>query len=314
MAPTTQTYHFVIDDEDAEQRLDVFLADQDDPPLSRSQVKKRLKRGEITVNGEAVKSGYWLREGDQVRWDHTADRQLSTAAQDLPLTVLHEDPSVVIVDKAAGMVVHPSPGHPDGTLVNALRHRFDHLSTVGGPLRPGIVHRLDRDTTGALAVALTDDAHRHLAAQFRDHTAERVYHCLAFGPGLDDQGTFRTRHGRNPTHRQRFTGAEGPREAVTHYEVLERFDSGACLIACRLETGRTHQIRMHFSEANAPLLGDHLYGGRATSSVSVIGRQALHALVLGVDHPDGHRIRVEAPYPEDFQATLDDLRAGKDWR
>lgn len=308
-------FRFNVDDDDAGERLDVYLADQEDPPLSRSQVRKFLDRGEIKVNDELVKAGYRLRGGDEILWEHTPAPRPSTAPESIDLQILYEDDDLAIIDKPAGLVVHPAPGHPDGTLVNALTYHFDHLSDLSGTLRPGIVHRLDRDTSGALAITKTDRAHRHLAEQFRRHTIERVYHALAFGPGLDDEATFETGHGRHPRHRVRYTGQiDSRRRAVTHIRVLERFASGACLVECRLETGRTHQIRMHLSEANAPILADHLYGGRAAAGASIIDRQALHALILGLEHPDGHQIRCRSEYPRDFQAALDALRSGADWR
>lgn len=308
-------YRFDVEGDDAGRRLDRFLADCDEPPLSRSQVKKYLNRGEISVNGAQEKAGYRLKEGDEILWDHHPPPTPTAAPEPIPLVVLYEDESLAIIDKPADLVVHPAPGHPDGTLVNALTHHFSKLSSVGPKLRPGIVHRLDRDTTGALAVAKSDRAHRHLADQFRDHSAERTYHAIVFGPGLDDEGTFDTTHCRHPHQRVRFTGtAGGTRRAVTHFRVLERFESGACLVECRLETGRTHQIRMHFYEANAPLLGDPVYGGRATSSAAIIDRPALHALTLGVEHPDGHRIDCRAAYADDFAAALNALRSGRDWR
>lgn len=312
---TTRIYRYRVDADQAGERLDRFLADRDPPGLSRSQVKKFLDRGEITVGDEHVKAGYKLRAGDQIRWEHTPPPQPSTRPQPIELDILHEDDELAVVDKPAGLVVHPANGHPDGTLVNALNHHFNDLSSIGGELRPGIVHRLDRDTSGALAVAKTDRAHRHLARQFRERTADRRYHALVHGPGLDDEGTFDTPHTRHPRHRVRFTGTvESERRAITHYRVVERFDSGACLVECRLETGRTHQIRMHFYEANAPVLADELYAGTATSSPSIIDRQALHALTLGVEHPDGHRIDCRSPYPSDFRSALEQLRNGADWR
>lgn len=283
--------------------------------MSRSQVRKFLDKGEISVNDDIVKAGYRLRPGDEIRWEHSPPKELTTKAQEIAFGILHEDDEMAIIDKPAGLVVHPAVGHPDKTLVNGLTFRFQQLSTVGGELRPGIVHRLDRDTSGALAIAKTDRAHHHLAAQFRAHSAERVYHAIVHGPGLAPEGTFETGHARHQRHRVRFTGSqESDRIAITHYRLLERFESGACLVECRLETGRTHQIRMHFFEANAPLLGDHLYGGRATSSASIIDRQALHALTLGVEHPDGSLIRCRSPYPADFEAALEALRRGSDWR
>ena len=221
-----------------------------------------------------------------------------------------------VVEKPAGMVVHPGPGHPDGTLVNALLYHLDDLAGIGGELRPGIVHRTDKETSGALVVSKTDEAHQKLAAQFKEHTIERVYHTLVYGAGLDDEGTFDTFHGRDPSNRMRYSGkVDKGRRAVTHWKVRERYDSEACLVECRLETGRTHQIRMHFYEANAPVLGDSMYAGRATSEVRIIDRQALHARRLVLTHPaSGERLDFTSDYPEDFQKALDALRAGKGWR
>ncbi len=313
---TTQVVRYGVDGEDVGRRLDRFLTDREPLSLSRSQVKKYIDRGEVTVNGEVVKAGYSLHAGDSIRWEHTPPKQPTTAPESIELSILYDDDEIAVIDKPTNLVVHPAPGHPDGTLVNALTHHFDRLSTVGGDLRPGIVHRLDRDTTGALAIAKTDEAHRHLADQFRHRTADRTYHALVHGPGLDDEGTFETGHARHPRHRVRFTGrVDSDRRAVTHYRVRERFESGACLVECRLDTGRTHQIRMHFYEANAPVLADHLYAGTSTSSASIIDRQALHALTLGVTHPDdGRRIECRAPYPDDFRTALEKLRTGADWR
>ncbi|MFU8806909.1 MAG: RluA family pseudouridine synthase [Bradymonadaceae bacterium] len=312
---TKTQFSFLVDPEDEGTRLDVFLAEQDDPPLTRSQVRRALDRGEITVNSERVKAGYKLRGDDVIRWDYAPPPGPRAVPQDIPLTFLYEDEFLAVVDKPAGMVVHPSPGHPDGTLVNAILHHFERIATVGDELRPGIVHRLDKDTSGALVVTKTDPVHHHLAEQFREHTIDRVYHALVHGPGLAERGTFDTLHGRAPNHRIRFSGkVDKGRRAVTHFEVLERFDQGVCLVQCKLETGRTHQIRMHFFEANAPLLGDELYGGKVTSSTPLIARQALHAVLLGFEHLDGRRITCEAPYPADFAGALEALRAGKSWR
>ncbi|MBA2661075.1 MAG: RluA family pseudouridine synthase [Bradymonadaceae bacterium] len=313
MQPTE--FSFIVDPEDEHTRLDVYLAEQEDPPLTRSQVRKCLDRGDILVNGQLVKSGYNLRADDLIVWAYQPPREPSLEAQNIPIDFLFEDEHLAIVDKPAGLVVHPSPGHPDATLVNALLYHFGGLASVGGELRPGIVHRIDKDTSGALVVSKTDRAHHHLAEQFRAHTIERIYHALVFGPGLPDAGRFDTLHGRDPHERKRFSpNVPTGRRAVTHYEVLERFYSGASLVKCWLETGRTHQIRMHFMHANAPLLGDALYGGPRTAQSPLITRQALHAFVIGFEHLDGTRIRREAPYPPDFAHALEALRAGKDWR
>ncbi len=310
-------FHFVIDPEDAGTRLDVFLAELEDPPLSRSQVRKCLDVGDILVNGRVVKSGYMLRTDHQVAWTHYAPRPSSNEPQDIPLTFLYEDEHLAIVDKPAGLVVHPALGHPDFTLVNALLFHFDGQAgvAIGGELRPGIVHRLDKDTSGAMVVSKTDQAHHHLAEQFRAQTTVRAYHALVVSPGLPDSGTIKTLHGRDPNNRKRFSAnVNSGRSCVTHYKVLERFVSGAVLVECRLETGRTHQIRMHFMHIDSPLLGDSLYGGPRASRSSLINRQALHAVRIGFTQLDGTHLELEAPYPEDFEAALTQLRAGRDWR
>ncbi len=311
------TFEFRVDADFSGARLDVFLAEQSDPPLSRSQVKKRIEDGEISVNQTvAKKAGVKLETDDLVVWDYAPPMiPDSLTAEDIPLDILFEDDHVAIVNKPAGMVVHPAPGHYTGTLVNALVHHFDKLPQIGGALRPGIVHRIDKDTSGALAVAKSDAAHQHLSNLFRNHDIERRYHALVHGPGLPDSGTFDTLHGRSPNDRKRYTGnvAEG-RHAVTHFNVLERFQNGAALVECQLETGRTHQIRMHFFETNSPLLGDSVYAGKNVSTSRLISRQALHARTLGFTHVDGSDVFAQAPYPDDFASALEALRNGKDWR
>lgn len=293
-------------------RLDVFLADLDDPPITRSQVKRRITDGEVTVNGAIVKAGYKLRASDEIEWRFAPTPQLSAAAQDIPIEVLWEDEHVAIIDKPADMVVHPSIGHPDGTLVNAIMFHFEQVAHTGQALRPGIVHRIDKDTTGAIAVTKTEEAHRHLSGLFAAHDIERSYHALVVAPNLPDAGTFESTHTRHPTKRRRFTGQrEEGRHAVTHFVVIERFERHAALVECRLETGRTHQIRMHLSEANAPLLGDELYSPKDVAGTKLIARQALHARTLGFAHLTGEAVLVEAPYPADFVSALDDLRRGR---
>ncbi len=316
-SPSSTTFRFLIDDpNDVSMRLDVFLTEQDDPPLTRSQIKRCLGDGEVLINGQATtKAGYRLRQGDEIIWTHAPPQPPDLVAQNIPLTFLYHDEHLAIVDKPAGMVVHPSYGHPNGTLVNALLYHLNALSSLNTPARPGIVHRIDKDTSGALAITCTDEAHRHLAEKFRTHSIERTYHALVLDQGLDDSGTFSTLHGRDPRNRFRFTGeVEKGKHAITHYTVLERFHQGVALVECKLETGRTHQIRMHFFDANCPLLGDQLYGGPATQNNRIIDRQALHAYTLGFTHLDGTEILTEAPYPEDFAFALDALRQGKQWR
>ena len=311
------TYRFSAGESDEGTRLDIFLREQEEPDESRSQIKKRIDRGEVRIDGEtAPKAGERLQAGDEIVWEYEPPREPELDAQEIPLEFIYEDEHLAVVRKPAGMVVHPGPGHPDGTLVNALLYHLDNLAGVGGEIRPGIVHRIDKETSGALVVTKNDETHRHLARQFKEHTIERRYHAIVFGPGIDDEGTFDTGHARDPNNRVRYTGeSDGERRAITHYRVLERFDSGAALVECRLETGRTHQIRMHFYEANAPVLGDSLYAGRATSRAGIIDRQALHARMLELEHPaSGERMHFEAEYPEDFSHALSELRRGADWR
>lgn len=309
-------FRFSVGEDDVGLRLDVFLAEQEEPPLSRSQVRKYLDGGDISVNGIQVKAGYRLRLADLVVWTYSPPVEPTLTPQAIELSILYEDEHLAIIDKPAGLVIHPAPGHPDQTLVNALTYHFENLSSIGEEsFRPGIVHRIDKDTSGALAIAKTDRAHEHLARQFRDHSISRIYHALVFAPGLPDRGSFRTGHGRHPTQRMRYTGKENEdRPAITHFKVLERHHHETALVECRLETGRTHQIRMHLSEDQAPLLGDWLYGGPAASKTPVIARQALHALFLGLENPEGLQVEATAPYPRDFKEALESLRAGKEWR
>ncbi len=307
-----QRFIFRIGPDDVGVRLDVYLADQEDPPISRSQVKRRVDAGEILVNGSVAKAGTWLRDGDEIEWTFAPAPQLSAEPEAIDLDILFEDPHVAIINKPAGMVVHPAIGHPSGTLVNAIMHHFTRLAATDNELRPGIVHRIDKDTSGAIAVTKSSAAHRHLSELFAKHDIDRTYHALVVGGGLPDEGTIDTLHGRHPKDRLRFTGSvHDGRRAVTHFTVLERFEKQAALVECRLETGRTHQIRMHFAERNAPLLADSVYAPKAVAQTKLIKRQALHAVTLGFLQLDGTRVLAEAPYPEDFARALAALRAGR---
>jgi 23S rRNA pseudouridine1911/1915/1917 synthase len=238
--------------------------------------------------------------------------------QAIPLAIVYEDDDVIVINKAPGMVVHPAPGHPDGTLVNALLHHCENLSGIGGRIRPGIVHRIDRDTSGLLVATKNDRAHRCLAEQFAAHSIERVYEAVVVrvhGPGLPDRITIDTPHRRHPDHRRRFTGlAGGERRAITHVEVVLRGVDGAMRVRCRLSTGRTHQIRVHLSEKGCPLLGDPLYGGRAVVANRWIPRVALHAATLGFIAPDGRSLRFESALPDDLANAVLRLERGETWR
>lgn len=297
------------------ERLDRFLCAVE-PDLSRSQVARAVERGEVRVDGSpARKAGQALPAGAQVTLTVPPPAPASAEPQDLPLVIRYQDGDLVVVAKPAGMVVHPAHGHSAGTLVNALLHHCADLSGVGGVLRPGIVHRLDRDTTGLLVVAKHDRAHRALAAQFKARSAYRRYLAVVSGGGrLPGAGTFHTLFGRHPTERKRFSSkVRDGREAITHWRVLLRGDEAsppvrAHVVEVRLETGRTHQIRVHFADGGHAVVGDPVYAGRPKPPhpALALGRQALHAYALGFEHPaDGRRLTFREPPPPDLRAGLD---------
>ena len=296
------------------ERLDQYLA-RAFPDLTRSRIQGLIEAGHAQVDGRPAKVALRLKGGELLSLQVPAPVPALPVAEELPLTVLHEDKDLVVVDKAAGMVVHPGAGHASGTLVNALLHRVKDLAGVGGELRPGIVHRLDKDTTGCLVVAKHESALVALQKSFKTREVEKTYLALVHGQPKQDEVRLETLYGRHPVHRQRFTGKvkEG-KPALTVYRVRERFD-GAALVEVDLLTGRTHQIRVHLSEAGHPLLGDELYGagrkakGKGAEAREVVGRQALHAWRLAFPHPrTGKVLRVEAALPPDFKAALKLLR------
>jgi 23S rRNA pseudouridine1911/1915/1917 synthase len=307
---------FVIPSELAGVRLDVALA-RLVPELTRSRVQRLVDGGRVLVAGRAAKASARLRGGEAVVVELEAPEPSGAVPQDLPLAVLHEDRDLVVLDKAAGMVVHPARGSPHSTVVNALLHRLG----AGGDLpRLGLVHRLDKDTSGCLVVARTDAALQSLQAQWKGRTVEKGYLALCHG-ALPDTGRLDTPYGRHPKDRTRYTGRlrTAPRRALTEWRTEERFGAVATLAAVTLHTGRTHQIRVHLSEAGHPLLGDAVYGGTrreardpdgpAARAAEAIGRQALHAARLAFDHPrTGKRLVFEAPLPADFRRGLEALR------
>ncbi len=297
-------------DDDAGTRLDRFLESNTDAEVTRSQMARAIGRGEICVNGAPVtKAGYKLRSGDLILADIDASEVPDLSPEPMDLEILHLDDDVIVVHKPAGIVVHPAAGHPSGTLVNGLLHLME--LPDGGHLRPGIVHRLDKDTSGVMVVARSARGLLALAQQFSAHTTQRTYEALVLGKHLPDEGTFDTLHGRHPKDRKKFSGrVDRGRRAVTHYRVVERL-SHAVRVECRLETGRTHQIRVHLAEAAAPLIGDTVYGGKRGTS-RLIDRQALHARTLGFVHPDGQALQFNADPPEDFTSALHALRSGKE--
>ena len=292
-------------------RLDVVLVELW-PEHSRAQAARIVKDGGVQVDGAVVtKPSTAVRRGAAIRCDAPPPVPLDAEAQDLPVRIVYQDADLAVIDKDPGMVVHPGAGHWDGTLVNALLHHLGDLSGIGGTLRPGIVHRLDRGTSGLLVVAKNDRAHACLAAQFADHSAGRTYLALCDGSPGTEAGTIRSQLGRHPHHRVRFASVPEGKEAITHWAVEERFGA-LTAIRCRLDTGRTHQIRVHLTEAGWPLLGDPLYGRTrippALRALVPDDRPMLHARELRLVHPDGRPLVFTAPIPPDMQAVLDALR------
>jgi len=295
-----------ISAEESGERIDALLA-RTYPALSRSLIQKCMEAGAVSVNGKAVKKNTRAAAGDIVLFSFPETEELPIEAQALPLDVVYEDSDLIIVNKARGMVVHPAPGHPDGTLVNALLfHCGDSLSGIGGARRPGIVHRIDKDTSGLLAAAKNDFAHQGLSAQLSDHSLCREYLALACGSFREETGTIDRPVGRHPTDRKRMAvDVKNGKRAVTHWEVLERY-RGYTLLCCRLETGRTHQIRVHMASAGHPLLGDGLYGAKCPDRG--LEGQCLHARRLQLTHPrTGERMQFEAPLPDYFAGILQKL-------
>ena len=271
--------------------------------LTRSAAQRWLEEGRVTLDGRPLKKNAKLQAGDVVFLSPPQPQPVDLVPQDIPLDVVYEDGDVIVVNKPAGMVVHPAPGHPDGTLVNALLyHCGDSLSGINGELRPGIVHRIDRDTSGLIIAAKNDRAHLALAAQLQDHSLFRLYHAVAVGSFREDSGTVSAPIGRHKTDRKRMAVVPDGREAVTHWQVADA-QNGYSHITCRLETGRTHQIRVHMAYLGHPLLGDTVYG--AKKPVPGLAGQCLHAAQLTFTHPaTGERLTVEAPLPEWFHAVL----------
>lgn len=291
-----------------DERLDKFLSAML-PDQSRSYLQKIIKDGNVLVNGEPKKSSYRLEDGDEVTADLPELKSPDIELENIPLDILYEDDSILMVNKPKGMVVHPSAGHYTGTLVNAvLWHCQGQLSGINGVSRPGIVHRIDKDTTGVLVVCKNDAAHNAVAAQLKEHSITRKYRAIVHGVIKEDEGTVDAPIGRHPTERKKMaSGVKNGKRAVTHYRVLERFQ-GYTYVECQLETGRTHQIRVHMASIHHPLLGDTVYGP-AKDSHHLEG-QTLHAMVLGLIHPvTGEYLEVEAPLPEYFENLLKKFRA-----
>ena len=298
---------YCVSEEECGLRIDRYLAEKN-TDLSRSYIQKLLKNQEISVNGIPVKANYKVQQEDQILLTVPELTEPDILPEDIPLDILYEDEDLMVVNKPKGMVVHPSAGHLSGTLVNAiLYHCHGHLSGINGIMRPGIVHRIDMDTTGAILVCKSDFAHKDLAEQLKEHSIKRRYRAIVSGNLKEDTGRIEGPIGRHPIDRKKMAiNYKNGKDAVTHYQVLERFGN-ATYVECRLETGRTHQIRVHMASKGHPLLGDQVYGS-ARNPFHLQG-QALHAMILGFVHPrTGEYMEFEAPLPEYFIKLLEKLR------
>lgn len=296
----------IMENEDGE-RIDSYLAKKLDGK-SRSFLQKLIKDGYVKVNDKPVKANYRLRLGDRVEAVIPKVRKPDIIAENIPLDILYEDKDIIVVNKPKQMVVHPAPGHLSGTLVNALMyHCGEELSGINGTMRPGIVHRIDMDTTGSLIACKNDTAHQHLAKQLKEHSIYRIYEAVVHGSLPKDEGTIRTPIGRHPTDRKKMSvHTRHGREAVTHYRVLKRFKDYT-YIQCRLETGRTHQIRVHMASIGHPILGDAVYGPKKCPFPELTG-QTLHAKTIGFTHPGtGKYMEIHTPLPPYFLDILDKI-------
>ncbi|WP_130860043.1 RluA family pseudouridine synthase [Gracilibacillus phocaeensis] len=296
---------YIVKKQEEGVRLDKGLADWNDA-YSRSQIKNWFDQQLVTVNGKVVKPNYKCQENDHIEWHIPEPEPLQIEAKNIPISIVFEDKDLLVVNKPSGMVVHPSAGHYDDTLVNALLYHCDDLSGINGIKRPGIVHRIDKDTSGLLIVAKHDQAHERLADQLNERKIKREYKAIVHGDIPHDYGTVDAPIGRSEKNRQLMDVVENGKPAVTHFEVMERLPGPYTLITCKLETGRTHQIRVHMRYIGFPILGDPKYGQRKTMDVN---GQALHAFYLRFTHPmTGEDLEFEAPLPEKFAGVLENIR------
>lgn len=297
---------FYITDEACNIRIDRFLAEKL-PDISRSYIQKLIKEQQIFVNDKPIKANYKTTLNDTIRMVIPDLTEPDIVPEDIPLDILYEDADILVVNKPKGMVVHPSAGHYSRTLVNALMYYCkDKLSGINGVMRPGIVHRIDMDTTGSLLVCKNDSAHQKMAEQLKTHDIKRIYHAIVHGVIREDEGTIEGPIGRHPIDRKKMAiNQKNGKPAITHYRVLQRF-SNFTYVECQLETGRTHQIRVHMASIHHPLLGDAVYGP-AKCPFKLQG-QTLHAKILGIHHPvTGEYLEIDAPLPDYFQKLLEKL-------
>ncbi|HEC96653.1 MAG TPA: RluA family pseudouridine synthase [Nitrospirae bacterium] len=310
---TEQTFSVSVDDDG--QRIDVYLSSR--TSLSRSSVQELISSGAVTVNGTAVKPSYRVRMEDRIQVIFPERETTTLVAEPLPIEVIYRDEDLIVVNKPPGMVMYPAAGHSGGTLMNAIARHTDRLATVGAPVRPGVVHRIDKDTSGLVVVALSDEAYYGLVSQFKERTIERRYIALVYGSMKEDAGEIELKIGRSPLHRKKMsTRVKRGKPARTAWRVLEHY-SMATMIAAKLATGRTHQIRVHFSALGHPVLGDRDYGKktslRLNNMVLKIPRQMLHAKRLGFSHPvTGKWLEFRVPLPEDMMEIVRALRGAID--
>lgn len=302
---------FIVEDVDAGKRLDSFLAEKNTAKYTRSFIGKMIEENLVLYNGKPSKASTKIKTGDRIELFEKEPEPLAVKGEEIPLEIVYEDDDLMVINKPRGMVVHPAPGHTSGTLVNAvLSHAGESLSSINGVLRPGIVHRIDKDTSGLILVCKNDFSHKALAKQLEEHSITRRYHAICSGRLKEEQGTVSAPIGRDEKNRkQQAINYKHGKEAITHYRLLENLQN-ASLLECRLETGRTHQIRVHMKSIGHPLLGDPLYGPK--KNLYAIKGQALHAMVLGFVHPrSGEYMEFSADYPEDFQKLLNKLRISR---
>lgn len=310
---------FIIGKREAGERLDIFLSHNENT-FSRSQIKRVVTEGNVRVNNRTVKSGYRLKEGDFVILTKEEPKGYDVTPENIPLTIIYEDASIIVLDKPSGIVVHPAAGNYCGTIVNALLFHCKDLSGVGGVLRPGIVHRLDKQTSGLLVVAKSDSAHRVLSKQFKKHIVKKVYKALVHGHVKDESGLIELPVGRHPTDRKKMsTKSKRGKMAITRWKVIERYDV-ATLLDVEIETGRTHQIRVHLNTLGFPVIGDAVYGNSKKRTGEIkndilrnilkrIKRQALHASRLEFYHPlDDRYLEFSSPLPDDMAYACEALR------
>lgn len=306
----------VITEGEKPKRLDVFLANRE-RDLSRSAIQRLIEKGRVQLNGEPAKASQKIKPGDRITFDVPKAEPLALNGEPIPLDILYEDDALLVLNKPSGLVVHPAPGHWSGTLVNALLHHFDSpegsLSSIGGKERPGLVHRLDKETSGVMVVAKTDQAHRALAAQFKQHSITRVYEALAWGAVKKLEGVIELAIGRDVKERKKFSARTArPKGAATAYRVVERLGKLATLVEVFPRTGRTHQIRVHLTAIGHPVLGDPTYGGPKVRELEgvTIPHVMLHARKLGFLHPaTGTYLEFTAPRPSDMEAVYDGVQA-----